>query len=102
MTKYRIVPKRDFGPGPGFFIEGRYVKTGFVVVRNGVNVMPGATWAQTIREALVMIRVLEHVRGNADRFWKLLYRVNGATARSRKMISEIREMAARTSSEWRV
>lgn len=92
MTKYRIVPKRDFGGRP-FLINGRSVMTGFVVVYNagqfkGCNAMPGGTWSEDIRGALQMIRVLEHVGGEplkpvGDRFWRLLHRVSGVTQRSR-------------------
>lgn len=98
MTKYRIVPKRDFGGQP-FLIDGRTVSSGFVVVYNtgqwkGCNAMPGATWSETIRGALLMIRVLEHVGGerNGPRFWKLLHRVNGTTQRNR--IATLKMMTA--------
>lgn len=98
MTKYRIVPKRDFGGQP-FLINGRAVSSGFVVTYNkgyykGCNAMPGATWSETIPGALRMIRVLEHVGGerHSGRFWKLLHRINGVTQRNRR---ETRDMMAR-------
>jgi len=48
---YIIKPKRDFGRD-GFLINGKTVKKGFVVTDNhNINVMPGATWFQTIEEA---------------------------------------------------
>lgn len=55
---YRIEPKQDFGPN-GFLIEGRWVKSGFVVTKQGCNVMPGATWFETEPEAKKGIAALE-------------------------------------------
>src|SRR4051812_47193161 len=65
---YRIVPKRDFGNQP-FLINGKWVSSGFVVIYTkahptmgryaGCNAMPGATWFQTIRRALIAIDCLE-------------------------------------------
>ena len=45
---FTIEPKRDFGPA-GFLLDGRFVKVGYVVVKNGCNAMPGAVWFRTIR-----------------------------------------------------
>lgn len=49
--KFRIVPKRDFG-STGYLIKGKHVTRGFVVVLGGCNVMPGATWFQTVADAM--------------------------------------------------
>ena len=54
---YRIVAKRDFGSGPGFWIKGRFVKRGFVVTDGFCNVMPGATWFQEIADAMDALEV---------------------------------------------
>lgn len=67
MAKYRIVPKRDFGP-KGFWIGGEWVRSGFIVTRDGCNCMPGATWFQSISDAFFAIEVLEKTRGGPD-FW---------------------------------
>lgn len=67
MSKYRIVPKQDFGRR-GFWIDGAWVKTGFVVTRNGCNCMPGATWFRTVEDAMTGIRVFEET-GGGDAFW---------------------------------
>ena len=72
MTKYNIQPKRDFGSGKGFFIGGKFVKRGFVVTDGLCNVMPGATWFQTIPHALHAISCLEASRGDSDKFWRLI------------------------------
>lgn len=66
MIDYRsftIEPKQDFGP-TGFLINNRFTKIGYVVVKNGSNIMPGATWFHTIEHAKAAIDVLcQHVRG---------------------------------------
>lgn len=71
-TKYRgheIKPKRDFGE-TGYFIDGKYVKKGWNVVKDGCNIMPGATWFQTVQEAKESIDLLIAVKGNAEEFWR--------------------------------
>ena len=64
-AKYKITIKRDFGPGKGHWLPGAgttgtghygFVKTGFVVVQNGCNCIPGACWFRTIEEAADGIR----------------------------------------------
>lgn len=77
--RYRIVPKRDFGSGRGYWLPnagntgtGKYgfVKRGFVVTDGICNVMPGAAWFQTIPEAMRAIRV--HMQtGDTMAFWDL-------------------------------
>lgn len=67
MTKYRIVPKRDFGP-MGFWINKQWVRQGFVVTRDGCNCMPGATWFRTTAEAMRAIQALEDTGGGSE-FW---------------------------------
>lgn len=69
MVKFRgftIEPKRDFGP-TGFYIDGRFIKRGYVVVKDGCNAMPGATWFLTIADAKEAINVLIDVGG--DDIW---------------------------------
>ena len=75
---FTIEPKRDFGPS-GFFLDGRFTKIGYVVVKDGCNAMPGATWFRSIEDAKDAIDVLIEV-GGADiwqrpaayskRFWE--------------------------------
>ncbi len=45
---------------------------GFLVVKNGTNPMPGATWFRTERDAQMGIDVLEAVGGDGKRFWHLM------------------------------
>ena len=68
---YSIKPKKDFGT-QGFLIEGKWVKKGYVVVKDGCNAMPGATWFRTVAEAEEAIDVLIAVDGDAELFWELL------------------------------
>ena len=70
---YVIVPKRDMGNSP-WLINGNSVRRGYVITQNGVNVMPGATWACSLIEAKVMIDTLEETNdkdGSAKTFWDL-------------------------------
>lgn len=62
-----IKPKRDFGQY-GFLIDGKMVKEGWVVTdHRNVNVMPGATWFQTIEQSKLAIDVL--IKYGEDNFW---------------------------------
>lgn len=80
MTTYRIVPKRDFGSGKGFWLPGvpggkgtdsyGFVKSGFVVTDGLCNVMPGATWFRTVADAMKAIEIYASVRGVASDFWQ--------------------------------
>lgn len=47
-----IAPKRDFG-STGYFIDGKYVKKGYLVLdgKGTCNILPGATWFKTVKEA---------------------------------------------------
>lgn len=69
--KYRIQPKRDFGSSKGFLINGQWVKSGFVVTDGFCNVMPGATWFQTVADAFRAIVIWELAGKCADEFWRL-------------------------------
>lgn len=64
---YIIKPKRDFGTN-GFLINGKLVNKGYVVVdKRDVNVMPGATWFQTIKDAKKGINVI--IKHGVKNFW---------------------------------
>lgn len=71
---HQITPKLDFGSGRGHLIKGKWVKKGWVVVKDHCNVMPGACWFQTIKEAKHGIDVLIKVGGekNSDAFWEIM------------------------------
>lgn len=72
MTKYRIKPKRDFGP-KGFWIKGEWVKKGFVVTDGFCNVMPGAIWFSTIESAMNSLADLIASNGDSQKFWELTF-----------------------------
>lgn len=80
MSKYHIKLKRDFGPH-GFLINGKQIHRGFVVVKDGCNCMPGATWFLTEADAMLAIEVLETV-GLAN-FWAVLARKRAVVLTSR-------------------
>jgi hypothetical protein len=84
MTEYagfHIKPKRDFGES-GFYDSKtrRNVKEGWVVVKDGCNPMPGATWAHTQAEATQMIDVFMAVDQDGQKFWHLLRAINAVAA----------------------
>ena len=61
---FTIEPKRDFGP-TGFNIDGTFTKIGYIVIKDGCNAMPGATWFHTIENAKNAIDILIEVGGAA-------------------------------------
>jgi hypothetical protein len=72
-VRYRtlfITPKRDFGTG--FLIKGKMVTDGWIVTDGTCNIMPGATWFETVEEAKFAIDVLIAVQGDADMFWEIM------------------------------
>jgi hypothetical protein len=73
--KYRIKPKRDF-TDKGFWIDGKWVRSGFVVTDAGgmTNVMPAATWFRTVADAMRAIQIWERVQHNATEFWIAIHR----------------------------
>ena len=68
---FHIVPKLDIGH-PGFLIEGKWVKTGWVVTDGHCNILPGATWAQTVEGAKSLIRAHIKSHGDAPKFWEIV------------------------------
>ncbi len=70
---YKIVPKRDFGPGPGYFIDGKYVKKGWLITDGLCNVAPGATWFESIALAQEGIDALIAAGADSDKFWAILH-----------------------------
>lgn len=77
--KTRIVPKRDFGSGKDFWINGKWVKSGWVVTDGICNIMPGATWFQTIGEAIEAAGALYMAKGSAEKFWNIMRAMRKAT-----------------------
>lgn len=69
---FSIVPKRDFGRHGYLDNEGRWIRKGWVAVKDGCNDMPGGTWFESLREAKRSIDVWIRVKGNADRFWEIV------------------------------
>lgn len=72
---FHIEAKRDFGNQP--FSNVNTYRKGYVVVKNGANIMPGGTWASSIIEAKVMIDTYLEADGNAQLFWDILRRKQG-------------------------
>lgn len=89
---YDIVVKRDFG-SQFFLIDGMPCMWGYVVVIGkdkpfaGCNAMPGATWFQTVKDAIEAIDVLE-ITGDCAEFWPA-YRARAA--RSAELLKSLVE-----------
>ena len=56
-----------------FYRNGRFIKYGYVVSRENVNPMPGATWFYTIEEAKDAIDVLIAVGADYIAFWRRIH-----------------------------
>lgn len=52
---YTIVTKQDWGKSRGHYIDGFYVRTGYIVTDGICNIVPGAGWFQTPSKARTWI-----------------------------------------------
>lgn len=64
-----IQPKRDFGGYP--YSNVNTIRKGYVAVRDGLNYMPGATWAGSVIEAKAMIDSYIEADGDGQKFWEI-------------------------------
>lgn len=71
IAGYTIQPKRDFGNHP-HLIQGEYVSVGWVITMDGANVVPGAGWAVTMKDARRMVGALMVAKGDAETFHGLM------------------------------
>jgi hypothetical protein len=69
---FTIQPKLDMGSSP-WLSQANNVRTGWVIVRDGCNAMPGATWAGSPMEAKAMIDLFIEAEEDAEKFWKLVH-----------------------------
>ena len=86
--EYKIVIKRDFGPGKGHWMKGAgdtgtdkygFVKTGFVVVKGGCNCIPGAGWFRTVKDAMLGVEV-HAMTGDTAKFYEVYRALKDARA----------------------
>lgn len=71
MDLYRgsdIQPMLDFGGRP-FWINGRRVDRGFIVVKHHVNAMPEAIWFETLTQGFDAIDDWIESGENPEQFW---------------------------------
>ena len=68
---HTVQPKLDF-TRDGYWVHGKIITHGWVVCKDGYNVMPGATWFESIREAKEALNVLLRVECDAKRFWEAM------------------------------
>lgn len=73
---YKIVPKMDFG-GKSWLINGNTIQRGYIVVRGGINIMPGATWFTSVIEAKAGIDCLIESGKTNRGFWELFREKQG-------------------------
>lgn len=103
MLSYRnvqIAPKYDFGDD-GFLIDGIKVRHGFVCIADGCNILPGATWAETIDCAKRLIDAYFASNGEADIFWKIVRDADPAQhAKEQEEAAKMRSMACQAKVMW--
>lgn len=83
---FTIKLKRDFG-SQWFLIDGMPCMWGYVVTQNGMNVMPGATWFQTVKDAKQGIEALLQARASQQgeaAFWGILRNMREPSAAPEK------------------
>lgn len=86
---YEIKEKLDFGSNP-HIIKGEVVKEGVVVVKDGCNAMPGATWFRNIIDAKEAIDALILADGNSEVFWLIMRRGGGNTVSTGENTGRVR------------
>lgn len=81
-ANFEIVAKRDFGKIGFYDAKSRTnLREGWVVTERGANVMPGATWAHTQDEAMLMIDCYVAADRDGSRFWHMLRAIQRATGK---------------------
>ena len=68
---FTIEPKRDFGRYGYRDDDGTIIKTGWIVVENYCNALPGAVWCKTIEQACECIDQLLESRMTGQDFWAI-------------------------------
>ena len=74
---FTIEPKLDFGSYGYRDNDGTVIKTGWIVVEDGCNALPGAIWTKTIEQACECIDFLLESRESGENFWTLHDTANG-------------------------
>lgn len=73
---FDIVAKLDFGQYGYWDSKHRCnINAGWVVVENGCNALPGATWAKTQEQAIGLISVFLAVDRDPDKFWHMVHAI---------------------------
>lgn len=73
---YTIHPKLDMGSAP-WLVNGNKYRRGYIVTRNGVQVIPGGAWFHSVIEARFAVDVLIESNGNGAAFWNLWNECSG-------------------------
>lgn len=73
IGEYTIKPKGDMCDWPQ--------KHGWVVCKGGCNILPGATWAHTTKEATELLHCYIIAEGKGDKFWALVQLIRSVEER---------------------
>ena len=73
---FTIRPKLDMGSSP-WLVNGNEYRRGYIVTRNGVQVMPGGAWFDSVIEARAAVDILIESNGDAAAFWNLWNEYSG-------------------------
>lgn len=73
---FTIRPKLDMGSSP-WSVNGNDYRRGYIVIRNGVQVMPGGAWFHSVLEARVAIDLFVESGEDGPTFWNLWYEYSG-------------------------
>lgn len=68
---FTIKPKLDMGSSP-WLSHANSFRTGWVVVKDGCNALPGATWCHSPFDAKATIDLWIEAEFDAQQFWKLM------------------------------
>lgn len=71
-----IQPKLDMGATP-WRIGPNDIRKGYVITKDGANVMPGATWALSVSKGKDMIDAFLSSGGDAQNFYQILQEREG-------------------------
>ncbi len=73
---FTIQPKLDMGKHP-WSSNGNTYRRGYVVVRDGYQAMPGATWSENVIGAKVMVDSFIEANEDGQKFWEIMREKQG-------------------------
>lgn len=73
---FTIRPKLDMGSSP-LLVDGNEYRRGYIVTRDGLQVMPGGVWFASVVEARFAIDVFVEAGEDGPTFWNLWNEYSG-------------------------